>query len=230
MLSNSNKLILKAIFFACFSVFLFFSSTIFAADKNIAKNAEKNNAQATSQLTTILDKTHAMQADFEQFATSKSKKQHEQSHGQMALSRPGKFRWETKAPSQQLIIANDNLVWMYDKDLEQVTKNKVDYKQPGNPAMLLSGTSDTLKNTFNVTKLNMPGVGVWFELQPKSSNNLYQWIKLHFVDDKLIAMYMADNLGQKSEFQFQNIQINPNLDDSLFKFTPPKGVDIVEGT
>lgn len=197
---------------------------------SVETTKEINNVNAANELIAILEKTHSMKANFEQFAVNKKNQQgHEQSHGKMALSRPGKFHWETLGPMKQLIVASNDLVWLYDMDLEQVTKSKVDYSQPGNPAMLLSGSSDTLNKTFNVTKLTMPGVGVWFELKPKSQNNLYQSIKLHFVDDKLIAMYMADNLGQSSEFQFENVVTNSDLDDNLFTFTPPKGVDVVEG-
>lgn len=188
--------------------------------------ANPNNAGA--ELIQLLGNTTTMQADFVQFLVNRAGAEEGKStYGKMSLERPGKFRWETRSPGKQLLIANNQTVWVYDADLEQATKRKIDYHQPGNPALLLSGTTDTLQKTFKITKLNMPGVGEWFELQPKSTNNIYQWIKVHFVDGKIVAMLIADNLGQQSEILFENISLNQPLANALFNFTPPRGTDVV---
>lgn len=78
--------------------------------------------------------------------------------GKMALLRPGKFRWETQQPTQQLIIANGRYAWVYDVDLEQVTKQKINTQQPGSPAELLSGSSDTLRRAFSIKRLTSDGL------------------------------------------------------------------------
>lgn len=169
-----------------------------------------------------------MQASFEQFVVNKTGEEgQKQSYGNVALVKPGKFRWQIEGPTKQLIIANKNQLWIYDEDLAQVTKRKIDYSQPGNPAILLSGSVETLEKTFRIEKLKMLGVGIWFELRPKSTNNAYEWIKLHFVNGQIIAMYISDNLGQHSEIRFENIKANIDLVDKLFQFTPPKNVDVI---
>ena len=42
----------------------------------------------------------------------------------MALERPGRFRWQTKEPMEQLVVADGQKMWVYDVDLEQVTVKK----------------------------------------------------------------------------------------------------------
>jgi len=184
-----------------------------------------SDAQA---LKDILSQTQTMQATFEQFVISKNDKNQSHIIGQMALIRPNQFRWEVKSPNQQLIIANNKQVLIYDADLQQVTKQKINFNQLGNPAMLLSGSLDTLDNLFIIKQLKMPGIGTWFQLTPKTSNNNYQWLKLHFVTNEIVAMYVLDNLGQEIEISFENVIINAQIPSADFVFKMPKNADVVD--
>lgn len=197
-----------------FIMAFFLSSVVFADD--------------SSALADLLSKTNSMQADFTQNVVSKAQQNAEPTVGKMLLKRPGKFRWETYKPQKQIIIADGKYVWVYDSDLEQVTKNKINYNEAGNPAMLLSGSITALNKTFVVKDISPENShGVWFMLTPKVASETYQWIKLHFVDDEIKDMQMSDNLGQKSEIHFQNIKINNNVADSLFVFKPGPNVDVI---
>jgi outer membrane lipoprotein carrier protein len=40
-------------------------------------------------------------------------------------------------------------------------------------------------------------------------------------------MRLFDRLGQTTELEFTRIEHNPALDQSLFSFDPPPGVDVV---
>ena len=203
--------------YTCFFVGILFSTITFASN-------------AGAELAQLLEKTHTMQADFEQFIISASGKElGEHTAGKIAIERPGKFRWETSHPTHQLIVANNDYIWNYDADLAQATKGKIDYAQAGNPAMLLSGSSETLRQSFYIFKIAKPGVGIWFELKPKVKNNLYQWIKLHLIEEHLDAIYIMNNLDQNSEIRFENIIINADLPAGIFKFSPPKGTDVIVG-
>jgi len=184
----------------------------------------------SDELKNILAKTNTMQASFEQFIINKNYKNQSHTIGKIVLSRPNQFRWEVTSPNQQLIIATSKQILIYDIDLEQITKNKVNLNQPDNPAMLLSGSLNTLDEMFEVTKINLPGAGNWFQLKPKKTNNSYQWIKLHFVNDEIIAMYVMDNLGQQIEINFENIITNAKVPSSTFTLKIPKNVDVIENS
>lgn len=173
-------------------------------------------ATPAEQLTDILNGFSSMQADFS----------HQGSSGKMALQKPGKFRWEVQSPDKQLIIADGKNIWIYDVDLEQVIVRKIDSRHSNNPAMLLSGSVRQLANDFLISKINKPG-GDWFALKPKGKNTMFQEVQLEFVENKLISMLVIDNLGQKNLFAFKNVKINRKLSRSLFKFVPPKGVDVI---
>jgi len=46
----------------------------------------------------------------------------ESSSGRVAMSAPRYFRWEYAKPFEQLIVADGKSIWVYDPDLQQVTK------------------------------------------------------------------------------------------------------------
>lgn len=185
---------------------------------------------ADDELVQLLNNIHTMQATFKQFMVNNSSIE---TTGLMALERPGKFRWEVRQPNKQLIIINGKQLLLYDVDLAQVVKRKMDYKNPGNPAMLLSGSTETLKQIFKITKLKKPGAGIWFELKPKkksnaNQNNGYQWIRMCFIAGQLSAMYIFDNLDQQSEILFTNVVLNPKISEDKFIFVVPSKVDVLD--
>ena len=153
--------------------------------------------------------------------------------GLMMLERPGKFRWEVTQPNKQLIIINADKFLLYDIDLVQVTRRKMDYKNFGNPAMLLSGNTQVLQRMFNIVKLQKSGDKIWFELRPKKKNTTdqnsnCQWIKMYFVSGKLSAIYILDGLGQKSEINFSGVGLNSKIRQDKFTFVIPPKVDVLD--
>ena len=101
-----------------------------------ASAAPADNLTAAKRLNKLLSNTKSMTANFSQ--TTKGANSGTFS-GTMSVQRPNNFRWETKSPSEQLIVANGSSMWIYDKDLEQATKQNVDSQVGNTPALLLSG-------------------------------------------------------------------------------------------
>lgn len=175
---------------------------------------------AADEFVALLNNMCTMSADF---------KQDNKISGSMMIVRPGKFRWEITQPNKQLIIINKNQLSIYDIDLEQMTKRKMNYNKPGNrnPAMLLSGDTQVLKSTFKIVKLkkSILDKDVWFELTPKKGD--YQKVQIHFIAGKLVAMNIVDNLEQKSAINFSNIHLNTEINPDKFILTTPSDVDVI---
>ncbi|HBY55890.1 MAG TPA: outer membrane lipoprotein carrier protein LolA [Coxiellaceae bacterium] len=213
-----KNLITKIVFSACFFI---------TAHQVIAATTT-----AADELAQLLNNTRTMQAKFEQFSiNSRGVRVGQKTTGTMMLERPGKFRWEITQPNKQLIIVNKNKTFLYDADLEQVVKRKVDYNNPSNPAMLLSSPVESMTLSFEISKLKKSGQDLWFELKPKTRKNQeagYQWIKIQFINGRLNAMIIADNLDQKSQINFNNIIINLQISPKKFVFTPPPNTDVFD--
>lgn len=184
------------------------------------------SASAAEVLQAKLNAIRTMSASFQQVVMAK-KKQVSKSSGTMALARPGRFRWQTKNPMPQLVIADGKRLWVYDVDLEQVTVKKQDKGLGGTAALFLSGYDDTVTRDFEVTETSKGGSD-YFDLRSKSSKANFQRVQLIFKGEVLTGLELYDQLGQKTDVRLSNIKTNPALAMSLFQFKTPKGVDVVE--
>jgi len=173
-----------------------------------------------------LNAIRTMSATFKQVVKAK-KREISRSSGTMALARPGRFRWHTKSPMEQVVVADGTRLWVYDVDLEQVSVKKQDKGVGGTAALFLSGYDDTVARDFDVTK-STRGKKDYFDLRSKSSKANFQRVKLIFLSDALQGMELFDQLGQRTEVKLNNVKTNPKLASGLFKFKTPKGVDVVE--
>lgn len=181
---------------------------------------------AASDVQAKLNAIRTMSATFSQVVKAK-KREVSRTSGTMALARPGRFRWQTKTPMPQLVVADGKRLWVYDVDLEQVTVKKQEKGVGGTAGLFLSGYDDTVSRDFTVTA-SKQGTKDLFDLRAKSNKANFQRVTLIFVGDSLNGLELFDQLGQHTRVNLSNIKNNPPLTSTLFKFKTPKGVDVVE--
>ncbi len=187
-----------------------------------ANAAAADNLTAAKRLNTLLSNTKSMTASFTQTTKGASSGSFK---GSMSVQRPNNFRWETKSPSEQLIIANGSSMWVYDKDLEQATKQGVDSQVGNTPALLLSGDPSKIDKSFKVTQpYNNKN---YYVLYPKDSDASFKNLAISFSGGKPVMMVLNDTLGQTTSIKFSSVKLNPSINSSQFKFTPPAGVDVI---
>lgn len=181
------------------------------------------NDVASTNLNNLLKNTKSMTASFSQ--TTKAGGKSQNFSGTMAVERGNKFRWDTKSPSEQLIVANGSTMWVYDKDLQQVTKQSVSNQVGDAPALLLSGDPNQISRNFTVTQ---PSKGKnYYVLKPKSGSANFKDLSISFNGGKPVMMVLNDNIGQTTTIKFSGINLNKKIPASQFSFTPPKGVDVI---
>ena len=187
-----------------------------------ATAAPADNLTAAKRLNKLLTNTKSMTANFSQTTKGANSGTFK---GTMSVQRPNNFRWETKSPSEQLIVANGSSMWIYDKDLEQVTKQNVDSQVGNTPALLLSGDPSKIDKNFKITQ---PYANKnYYVLYPKSDSSSFKSLSMSFSGGKPVMMVLNDSLGQTTTIKFSGIKMNPSIGSSQFKFTPPKGVDVI---
>ncbi len=181
---------------------------------------------AAQQLQTKLNAMHAMSASFTQVVKAKERTV-ATSSGTMALQRPGLFRWDTRDPLKQLIVADGKKLWIYDPDLEQVTVKTQEKGLGGTAALFLSGYDERVSNDFNVVE-KTKGTNHIYSLTAKSPRESFRRIELVYQGEQLTGMQLFDQLGQTTRVTFKQVRYNPTLKKSLFAFKPPKGTDVVK--
>lgn len=183
-------------------------------------------AASTEALKGFLTQTNTAKGRFAQMVLDKNLKMLQQSTGTMQFSRPGKFRWEYDKPYEQVIVGDGARLWVYDKDLNQVTERKLDRALGASPAALLAGSND-IDKSYTLTGIgNQEGLD-WLEAVPKSKDTAFERIRLGFGKTGLDAMELRDQFGQVTVIKFADVERNGKLAPDAFTFTPPKGADVI---
>jgi len=192
----------------------------------MAMVASAQAGEGEAKLNRFLDGLTTMEAKFIQTLIDPRGQLIEESHGVMWLSRPGRFRLQYTNPYEQVYVADGDKIWMYDKDLEQVTVKPQTDALGSTPAMLLS-TTEPLQKNFTITELGAHEGFQWLELKPLAADSNFDFVRLAMEGDVLRAMEMVDGFGQTTRLFFDSVKRNPPLPDDKFKFQPPPGVDVI---
>ena len=183
-------------------------------------------AASIDSLKAFLNQTTSAKARFAQMVLDKNLKMLQQATGTMQFSRPGKFRWEYNKPYEQTIVGDGSRLWIYDKDLNQVTVRKLDRALGSSPAALLAGSNEIEKNYTLASIGNQEGLD-WLEAVPRIQDNAFERIRLGFGKAGLEAMELRDQFGQVTVIKFADLERNLKLSPETFHFTPPKGADVI---
>ncbi|NWG39977.1 MAG: outer membrane lipoprotein chaperone LolA [Hydrogenophilaceae bacterium] len=188
--------------------------------------ASQVHAGGVEALKAFIGDTRTAKSAFSQTVTDQNGKLRQKSEGTLAFSRPGKFRWVYQKPYEQLIVGDGAKLWIYDADLEQVTVKKLGDALGSSPAALLAGSNE-IEKYFMLKDAGMEDGMEWLEARPRDKESTFEFVRMGFAGGTLKAMQLKDSFGQTTELKFSKLEKNPQLNTSDFKFTPPKGVDII---
>jgi outer membrane lipoprotein carrier protein len=181
---------------------------------------------ALDRLNQFMTGTQSASGEFEQKIYNRDRKLVQESRGSLAFARPGKFRWTYIKPYSQLIVGDGTRVWVYDEDLNQVTVRKLGEALGSTPAALLAGSNDVLKAFALSDKGTKDGLE-WVEAVPRDKETNFERIRMGFSANGIERMELVDTFGQTTYLAFRGLQRNPRIDPGQFRFSPPKGADVV---
>lgn len=173
-------------------------------------------------------------ADFTQVITAPARQGQQArtktSSGTFEFQRPSHFRFEYRKPFEQTIVADGQNLWLHDKDLNQVSRRKQSAVLGSTPAALIAASPDlaTLQRDFELKPLPDKDGMQWVQATPRQKEGQLTDMKVGFRGEQLAALDILDSFGQRSVLTFNNMQVNPGVGADAFRFTPPKGADVVE--
>ncbi|MCP5160437.1 MAG: outer membrane lipoprotein chaperone LolA [Hahellaceae bacterium] len=193
-----------------------------------AVHADSSELLGAKELTQRLRGYETFQAEFIQYVVDKSGNRIQETRGELKAKRPGNFYWHIAPPLEQIVVANQKNIVVYDPDLEQATVHPVGKTLGNTPALLLSGNVEKLSQEYKVEGTAWEGDVEYYVLRPKSNESLFETLWLRFEKGSLIEMRLTDALGQKSTLSFISVKLNDALSDAIFNFTPPPGTDVID--
>jgi len=170
--------------------------------------ASNIQAAAIPQLKAFIDSTSTLSADFTQVVSSKNKRS--EAKGNLSIARPGRFLWVYSSPYDQKIDGDGKHLWIYDKELAQITTRPLNAALGSSPAALLAG-NNAIGRDYQLKEAGSKNGMDWLSATPRKSENTFTSIRMGFRDNALQQMILTDSFGNTTQF----------------KFTPPKGVDVI---
>ena len=186
------------------------------------------HAGGIDKLKEFIAATRSAQANFTQVVLDQNGKRIQSASGVMQFQRPGKFRWTYQKPYEQIIVGDGAKFWLYDVELNQVTVKKLDAALGSSPAALLSGNNE-IERGFTLKESGSQDGLDWLQAIAKTRDSSFEKILMAFnAQAELVVMELNDTFGNKTVLRFSAMQRNPKLSEQQFKFTPPKGADVLE--
>jgi outer membrane lipoprotein carrier protein len=155
--------------------------------------------------------------------------------GSLWLKKPGKMRWEYRSPKEKLFLSDGKDAWFYLPGDRQVRRSSVkkldDLRSP--LGFLLGKTRlerelDGLSAAPDVAPLT-PGNTVLRGV-PKGMADRVNQVVLEITPDYHIARIQFEEADDSvTEYRFSDQRENVGIADVLFRFSPPPGIEVVDG-
>ena len=158
------------------------------------------SASALDQFKQFVSSTQSAKGEFVQRLVkidSGTVKVSNTSSGTFVFSRPGKFIWTYQKPYEQLLQADGENLYIYDKDLNQVTTRKLGNALGSSPAAILFGSND-LEQNFSLKEAGTKDGMEWLQATPKTKDTSFDQIGIGLKDGVPMAMELRDSFGQTS--------------------------------
>jgi outer membrane lipoprotein carrier protein len=186
---------------------------------------------AIDDLDSLLSGIQTLSADVLQLIVESDGGVLEESKIKMLLKKPDGFYWETLEPFPELIVTNGIKLWNYQPDLDQVVVEDWATDQSELAAQLLSGRTDNLQEQYSIAEDEGSSADFpRFKLTPLESDNIYSSISIGFVQNKLESITMDSKTGERTVWNFSGVTINGFIDDEVFTFDAPAGIEVIENS
>ncbi|MGZ4731015.1 MAG: outer membrane lipoprotein chaperone LolA, partial [Terriglobales bacterium] len=156
--------------------------------------------------------------------------------GSLWLKKPGKMRWEYRSPREKLFLSDGKSAWFYlpgDRQVRRTSaKNLDDLRSP--LGFLLGKTRlekelDGLSVAPDLPPLT-PG-NIVLRGVPRAMADRINEVVLEVTPDYRIARIQFEEADESvTEYRFSEQRENGEIADQRFRFTPPPGVEIVDGS
>lgn len=156
--------------------------------------------------------------------------------GTIWLKKPGKMHWEYTEPRKKLFISDGKTAWFYVPGEQQARRAPVSRLDDiRSPLRFLLGKTKLLKefDELGFAPNIKPVIAGDLVLRgsPKGMEDRLSLVVLEVSSAGRIDRIMMEEVdGAVTEFRFTNEVENQPIADSLFKFSPPAGVEMVEAT
>jgi outer membrane lipoprotein carrier protein len=175
-------------------------------------------AQPKNQFNQFFNGFDSLSANFEQSVYDDNNNLIASNQGEIQFKRPQQLIWHTQTPNDQILLLNNNELWLIDNELEQASlQHIVELKQT--PLYWLLNRPNQLVKTPQYTY----------------SENQIDWyttdqvnqLRFGFQKDALKGLSLTNELGQIIHIDFSEAIINPSLSADIFTLDLGPDFDVI---
>jgi len=156
--------------------------------------------------------------------------------GTLELKKPGRMRWDYSEPRPKMFVTDGTVAWFYVPGERQARRT---------PVKQIEDLRSPLRYLLGKTKLEKEFVGLAVASDAKPANagdivlrgvpkGMHERVSqtlLEVTPDGLITRIVVEEMdGSVTEFRFLQQKENVQVSEQRFKFAPPAGVEVVQGT
>lgn len=227
------------------SVLIVVGAVVLSGSPVVALDAPRSTLHAPSGAVSALtadevaDKVQAtyqgfsdLQGVFLQRATNKLSGMTQEASGRLFLKWPGRMRWEYEKPETRLFLIDGKTLWSYSPSERQAMAQDVSGALTTTPIGILFGMS-SLRRDFQVRPVVHAGTRdspeSLLELTPKGKDLAFKRVILGVDRESFLIRRLTvfDLYGNTTTVELSKQTVNNDLQDELFRFSPPPGTEVV---
>jgi len=152
--------------------------------------------------------------------------------GTLLLSKPSEMRWDYEQPTRKLFLIDGKFAYFYvlgDNKAEKIEAKKLDDLR--SPLRFLLGKThlESEMNNLHLTR----SAPTDFDLEgiPKGMENRVSRVTITATPTgQILALRIEERDGAVTTFKFSDFDTAPKLGPEAFRFEPPTGVTVVQGS
>ena len=155
--------------------------------------------------------------------------------GTLWLKKPGKMRWEYRSPREKVFVSNGKQAWFYVPGDRQVRKTDVKKLEDlRSPLAFLLGKTHLEKELHGLSLApDVPPLqagDVVLRGVPQGWEDRVSQVLLEITPQSQIRRIIIEQVdGSRTEYRLDDMEENQPQADARFQFTPPPGVETIEG-
>ena len=189
--------------------------------------------EVVTKMQAFYEKTQDLKGKFKQVYTDTLYGSKRTSYGYLYVRKPGMMRWNYVKPERKSFIADGKMLWVHEPEDKQAFRNPLDSANLSTGLTFLLGKGDLTKEfdvAYAADKLGAPGDLV-LKLMPKAATGQYEHLVIAIKpNDYSVGESMVVQKHGTNHFIFSNMAFNTSLGKSRFRFTPPEGTRVIDGS
>ena len=180
------------------------------------------------------DRVKDFTADFTHTYEGGVLKKKAEERGVVKIKKPGRMRWDYKAPDKKEFVSDGRQIYSHIPADKQVIVADMPAGDEATTAVLFLAGKGDLTRDFTVSYASSDETpDTWaLRLDPRRKQRDYDWLVI-VVDRQTLqirSLTAAEQQGGRSSFAFTNYRENTGVDDKVFEFKIPRGVDVIRAS